>query len=247
MTAMPAAPRTALSRAAVEPALRRLSACLSAGVLLGLLIGGVGGRLAMMLLARRNPAVSGVVSDDGFEMGRFTTSGSLNLLMAGAFLGALGGVVYLVLRALLTGPRWFQVLSISLGPAVVVGSMLVHPGGVDFTLIEPLALPVVLFLLIPGLFGAAMTLLGERWLAPGSRFNTAGTAPALIPLVMAAPLLPLVLPLALLWAAGQVLRATPRTAAVVTSPLLPLAARAVLVAVFVGALAGLVSDVSALS
>ena len=38
-----------------------------AGALLGLLVGGVGSRLAMLLLARLNPEATGVISDDGFE------------------------------------------------------------------------------------------------------------------------------------------------------------------------------------
>jgi hypothetical protein len=247
MTAIPSARRSALPRDAVETTVRRLSASLAAGAVLGALVGGVGGRLAMLLLARRNPAVTGVVSDDGFEIGRFTPTGSLNLLLAGAFLGTLGGVIYLGLRSLMIGPRWFQVLSVSVGPAVVVGSMLVHPEGVDFVLLGPLPLTVALFLLIPGLFAAAMTLLGERWLAPGSWFLTAHSALTLVPLVLALPLLPLVLPMAALWALGTVLRRTSRGAAVLSSPVLPWAARALLAAVFVGALAGLVSDLRVLS
>ena len=247
MTAVPATPRAALSRDTIETALRQLSASLAAGTMLGMLVGGVGGRLAMMLLARRNPAATGIVSDDGFEMGRFTPSGSLNLLLAGAFLGSLGGVIYLGLRGLMVGPRWFQVLSVSVGPAVVVGSMLVHPEGVDFVMLGPLPLAVALFLLIPGAFGALMTVLGERWLAPGSWFRTAPVTPVLIPLVLAVPLLPLVLPLALAWALVQVLRTTPRGAAVMASTVLPWTARALLGAIFLGSLAGLVSDVRALS
>ena len=46
------------------------------------------------------------------------------------------------------GPRWFQVLSISLGPAVVVGALLVHPEGVDFTLLRPRWLAIALFVAI---------------------------------------------------------------------------------------------------
>ena len=54
-------------RNSAERALRRLSAITLAGALLGLLVGGVGGRLAMMLLARLNPDATGVTSDDGFR------------------------------------------------------------------------------------------------------------------------------------------------------------------------------------
>jgi hypothetical protein len=53
-------------------ALRGLAAVTWAGALLGLLVGGVGSRLAMMLLARLNPQVAGLTSDDGFTMGQLT-------------------------------------------------------------------------------------------------------------------------------------------------------------------------------
>ena len=41
-------------------AARRLAAITLAGALLGVLVGGVGGRLAMLLLARLNPEATGV-------------------------------------------------------------------------------------------------------------------------------------------------------------------------------------------
>ena len=52
---------------AVE-ALRRLAAITAAAAVLGLLIGGVFNRLAMMLLAALNPAATGVESDDGLPL-----------------------------------------------------------------------------------------------------------------------------------------------------------------------------------
>ena len=55
------APRAvpSLTLAARESA-RRLAAIVLVGAICGVLIGGVGGRLAMMLLARLNPEVAGV-------------------------------------------------------------------------------------------------------------------------------------------------------------------------------------------
>jgi hypothetical protein len=139
-----------------------------AGALAGLLVGGIGGRLAMLLLTRLDPQVAGTVSDDGFVMGQVTVLGTLNLLAVGVGLGVLGAVFYAVLRPLMVGPRWFQVLSTSLGPAVVVGEMLVHTDGVDFRLFAPVELAIALFVLLPGLYAAALTGLAERWLRPGS-------------------------------------------------------------------------------
>lgn len=131
-------------------AVRRLSVVTWAGAILGFLVGGVGGRLAMMLLARLNPEATGVTSDDGFVMGQLTLQ-TLNLVLVTTMLGVLGGGIYFVLRGLMIGPRWFQVLSISAGAAVVVGGVVVHVDGVDFTL-DPAWLAVVMFVLIPGVY-----------------------------------------------------------------------------------------------
>jgi hypothetical protein len=102
-------------------------------------------RLAMMLLALLNPAATGMDTDDGFPIGRLTFSGTVNLLLAVTAVSLMGVAVYVLLRGLMVGPRWFQVLSISLGAAVVVGAMLVHTSGVDFTLLDPPALAIALF------------------------------------------------------------------------------------------------------
>lgn len=177
-------------RSASVRAARRLAAITAAGALVGLLVGGVGGRLAMMALARLNPAADGLTSDDGFVIGQVTLAGTLNLLAAGTFLGVLGAAIYAVLRALMIGPRWFQVLSIAVGPAVVVGEQLVHTDGVDFTLLNPPWVPITLFLLIPGLYAALLTVVAERWLEPDRVFARARLPLALAPLLLFAPLAP---------------------------------------------------------
>ena len=62
---------------------RRNAAIVLTGLGLGVVIGGIGGRLAMYLLARLNPEATGVISDDGFVIGQFTLAGTLNLLVVG--------------------------------------------------------------------------------------------------------------------------------------------------------------------
>lgn len=182
----------------IERVLRRLSAVTVAGAALGLLVGGVGGRLAMMVLAGLNPQATGLTTDDGFLIGRFTTSGTLNLMLLTTVIGVVGGAIYLVLRVLLIGPRWFQILSVSVGPAVVVGSMIVHPG-VDFLVLRPVALSVAVFLAIPWLYAALLTVVAERWLAPDGWFSTTRPLPALAPLVLWLPAVPVLVVLALGW------------------------------------------------
>lgn len=128
-----------------------------AGIPVGVLIGGVGSRLAMLLLRVTSPeTVRGVESDDGFIIGRFTVGGSYALLQIGAFVGVLGAGLYLLVRRWLLGPTWFRYLTIGLGCGVVVGSMLLHADGIDFRVLEPRWLAMALFIALPALFGLAI-------------------------------------------------------------------------------------------
>jgi hypothetical protein len=138
---------------------------LAVGVVTGWVTVGVLGRLAMLVIARANPEAAGLTSDDGFEIGTFTLDGSLNLLVVGGtFFGVLSAVFYLLLRPLMIGPGWFRLLSVSVGAGVVVGSMLVHTEGVDFTALQPVWLTVGLFVLLPVAHVAVLSFTAERLL-----------------------------------------------------------------------------------
>jgi hypothetical protein len=230
-----------------ERALRRLSATTLAGALLGLLVGGVGGRLAMMLLARLNPDATGITSDDGFRIGQFTVGATLQLLLTGTFFGLLGACVYALVRHLMVGPRWFEVLSISGGPAVVVGAAIVHSDGVDFRALEPAWLAIALFLAIPALYAALLTVVAERWLRKDGWAARASLPLSVIPLVLLIPLAPLVAVMVALWALGEGLRRHSGLRGVVGHPALPWVARLGLVAVFAVALVDLTKDVTELA
>jgi hypothetical protein len=224
-----------------------MGAITAVGALLGLLVGGVGGRLAMMLLARLNPEVTGVTSDDGFTMGQFTLSDTLNLLLLGTLLGVVGAGIYALLRGLRIGPRWFQVLTIGAGPAVVVGAMIVHTGGVDFRLLEPTWLAIGLFVAIPGIYAALLTLLAERVLRPGSWWERAPLALAVAPLILwIGPVAPLLVLLAGAWAAREGMRRTHKGAALLDHPTLGWAARLGLAAIFTIGLLDLAGDTTEL-
>ncbi len=226
--------------------LRRLAATTWAGAILGLVVGGLGGRLAMLLLARLNPAATGVVSDDGFVMGRLTT-GTQTLLVVGTALGVLGGGIYFVLRGLRIGPRWFQVLSLAVGSGVVVASLIVHQDGVDFTLLGPPLLAISLFVAIPVLYAALLTVVAEHWLRTDGRASRWPWWIVLAPLVLWLPLLPV----ALLGLAGIVVvmaaRQFPAGRRVLGFPGLKSIAWVGLAALFVWCVADLTRDVMALT
>lgn len=232
-------------RESAELAVRRLAAITVAGTLLGLLVGGVGGRLTMMLLAVLNPRAAGVTSDDGFTIGQFTILGTAQLLGATWQLGLLGAFAYALLRGLMLGPTWFRVMSMALGSGVVVAAVIVHTGGVDFALLQPVPLTVGLFVAIPVLYAALLTLVAERWLAAG-RWPARGHVKwVLVTLLLWLPLLPLLPVLAGVWLVSEWLRCRPEPPAL--RPVLSWLARAVLAVVFVLAIADLVSDVRILA
>jgi hypothetical protein len=229
-------------RVSAEQAARRLATITVTGALLGFLVGGVGGRLAMMLLARLNPAATGATSDDGFRIGQFTVTDTIGLLLTGTGFGVVGAGVYALVRGLMLGPRWFQVLSVAGGPAVVVGAAIVHTDGVDFNLLSPAWLAIGLFVAVPGLYAALLTWIAEGHLHEDSWFTRAPLMFAAAPLVLWIPLAPLLAVLVLLWASREWLRRTPRGASALTSPATAWVARLGLTAIFVLSLVDLGKD-----
>jgi len=151
-------------------AARRVSAVVVAGLVAGVAVGGVGGRLAMLLLrVTSNDAVLGLESDDGFVIGRVSGATFFLLLFTGV-LGVVGSLGYLAVRAWIPeGSRaaWTGVFGAAVGSAAVV-----HSDGIDFVLLQPLWLAIALFVALPAIYGVVMSLLVERGLRrvdrPGS-------------------------------------------------------------------------------
>lgn len=141
-------------------ALAALSPGLLVGLLCGALIGGAGGRLAMLLLRiTSDDSVRGLESDDGFTIGAFTGD-TLFLVGATTFLGGLGGLAYMAVRGWLPA-RWRALLFGTLA-AALGGFLVIRPEGVDFTLLAPVPLAVGLFIALPGAYGASLSLLTEK-------------------------------------------------------------------------------------
>ncbi len=159
----------------------RLWVLIVAGIPTGVLIAGVGSRLAMLVLRLTSPDyVIGVTSDDGFIIGRFTLGGSYNLLVLGAFVGIIGAAAYRAVEPWLLGPSWFRRVTVGAASGAVVGSMVVHADGIDFRVLEPMWLAVGLFVALPAVFGVAIGFVVDRvaagglpagrrrWLVPGA-------------------------------------------------------------------------------
>jgi hypothetical protein len=134
----------------------------AAGAIAGALVGGVGGRLAMLLLRLTSPdAVVGMTSDDGFEIG-VVSFDTAQLVLAMAMLGGINGVAYAAVRGAV--PRKLRLPLWSAFAAALGGANIVHDDGVDFAFLEPAALAIALFVLLPGAAAAVVVVLAERWM-----------------------------------------------------------------------------------
>ncbi len=135
-----------------------------------------------------DPSLKGTETDDGFTIGVFSAS-TLFLLIATCALGVLGGLFYLAVRSWLPF-AWRAGLTGIFG-GIAGGAAVIRPGGIDFTLLEPLPMAIVMFIVLPAIYGVAMSRSIERRLnseagPDGSRMFLVGLVP-LILLALAGP------------------------------------------------------------
>jgi hypothetical protein len=156
-----------------------LSAGVWAGLLSGLIIGGLGGRLAMgVLRVTSDPSLTGRVTDDGFKIGIVSGSTLFLVLFCGA-LGLIGGLLYLVIRGWL--PNAHRGVYAAIVGGAVGGALVIKPDGIDFTLVEPLALSIPMFIALPALYGWSVSAVTERLLT--RKESSLGAAAAFLPLL----------------------------------------------------------------
>lgn len=172
--------RTAAAHASLLDAARFLAAGVGGGALTGLVIGGVGGRLAMFVLRlTSDPVLRGATTDDGFTIGVISGE-TFFLLGATTLVGSVGGVLYLI------GRGWFPERARSWASAALFGSagaaFAIRPVGLDFTLLSPLPLAVAMFIVLPVAYGAVLSWLVERFLDRGSFRNPFALIAGLLPL-----------------------------------------------------------------
>jgi hypothetical protein len=189
----------------VRPVAWRLLTATGAGAIVGATVGGIGGRLAMFgLRLTSDDRVLGLTTDDGFEIGQFTTA-TLFLLTVTAGLGAATGATYFVVREAL--PKRGRTLLWATVVGLFTGADLLKPQSLDFTLLNPKSFAVASFVLLPivAAFLIAFTLERLLVLEPWS------SRPLTVVLVLGAlPLIPVLPVLLLLFGATLLFRRRPR-------------------------------------
>jgi hypothetical protein len=170
----------------VRGALRHAAIGVAAGAICGFVVGGVLGRLAMLVLRLTSADnVIGVETDDGFEVGRVTLGGSLNLAFVYTVGGVILGLLYALARRFL--PQRGRLLAFSAVTAALGGATFVHADGIDYALLDPLWLAVAFFVALPALAGLSVAWLVERLEARGAPFSRRHAVAGLASLLLVFP------------------------------------------------------------
>jgi hypothetical protein len=167
----------------VTGAARSLAVAGLAGVISGILVGGVGGRLFMRLAAAAaGERARGAGTEAGFTVGEITLEGTLGLLLfVGVVSGILGAAWFVIFRPWLAwAGRWrgpvFGVLVFALASAT---SDVLKPDNVDFLILRnaPLVLVLIATLFVAfGLVIVPMDRTLDRRLPPAGSGHAVATA-----------------------------------------------------------------------
>lgn len=135
-----------------------------AGLIVGILLAGVGGRLVMRLAALLVPGSVGSFTENGNVIGVITLDGSLGLIIfVGLLFGALAGSLWVVISPWLPQRAATRVL-LSIPVAIALGTFgLVDERNRDFPILGRDPLVIASLVLLVAAFGPALVVV-DRWL-----------------------------------------------------------------------------------
>jgi hypothetical protein len=147
---------------------RALAGCLVAGLLVGVVVGGLGSRGAMRVTGALDPEVHGVFTDNGNVVGEITLGGTLALvLFVGVFFGIVAGLLVFLVRRWLPASEPWRGLALGVALLALLGRQAVFdPENVDFRILPPVGLSVALFGALFVVAGVVLAPLADR-LGPG--------------------------------------------------------------------------------
>ena len=130
-----------------------------AGVLSGVIVLGMGGRLVMLASRLLHPDAAGRFTENGNRIGEFTIEGTVALILFGGLFGGLiGGVVWVLVK------QWIpnNPVLVGLGAAAIGGFALIEADNPDFVILNGPAIDLVLLLLLLFLFGVSLQWIDKR-------------------------------------------------------------------------------------
>lgn len=202
---------------------RPLAACVGAGLIAGFLVGGIGARIAMRVLAVTSPNDQGALTENQNVIGEVTLGGTASLLIAGTVTGAIGGAGYGALRRFLPRALLLRASAFGLVLFALLGGLVLNTRTAaltldgreievnDFGVVEPAWLAVLLFGALFPLYALVLVPLAERFLPAYPEFGRdLRTIPAYAPLVVLVPFQPLLLGVVIVGFAARAVEQSPR-------------------------------------
>jgi len=135
-----------------------------AGLVVGILLAGVGGRVVMRLAAAIVPGSAGGVTENGNVIGAVTMGGTLGIVLGiGLLFGAVAGSIWVTVGPWLPAARTTRaVVAVPVGIGLGV-PILVHAGNPDFAILAHNPVVIGSLVVLVALFGPALVM-AERWL-----------------------------------------------------------------------------------
>jgi hypothetical protein len=237
-----------------------------AGGAAGVLVGGIGSRIAMRIAALTAPdAAQGLTTEAGATIGRITFEGTAFLVVAVGIGSALVGTAfYLATLPWLPRRRTPRALAFGFLELVVFGTVLLDPGNPDFTILGRPLLDVLVLASLFVLHGVALVMLvepsgrlvsavarGGRWrarlVAAGTFLAIALTAFGAVALVARATGWAAPVTLVLLLCAAGLLVLDPRRTRQITRPALMVTGAIALGVLTISGTVGLVAAVTTIA
>ena len=145
----------------LERAARVLAAATLAAAVAGFVVGGLGGRLVMRILAQTSDAaLKGVDTENGNNIREFTLGGTLGLVAFLTLFSAAGGAAYIALRRWM--PSNHRALTFGVMAIGFPGAVIIDPNNKDFRILDPKLLSVLLFVALMFGFGWLLATVHER-------------------------------------------------------------------------------------
>jgi hypothetical protein len=134
------------------------------GLAVGIVVGGLGGRVAMRLVALLIPDASGSSTENGNRIGDITLGGSLGVIFfAGLFVGIFVGTIWVVVSPWMPRPLGLRALA-AIPLAIGLGAFGVIQGeNSDFAVLGHDPRVIAVLLVLVGIVGASMALF-DAWL-----------------------------------------------------------------------------------
>lgn len=134
--------------------MRHVTAVGVSGLVAGIVVGGVGGRLFMRVAGAAAPdSAQGALTEAGFTVGEVTASGTFGLIsFLGVLVGVVGAVLYAVLRPWLNWARTYRgaLFGVVLFAVASATSDVMNPDNIDFVILGngPLVVSMIVALFL---------------------------------------------------------------------------------------------------